>query len=360
MNQSSCKHPDCTFDITGACIKSFPEGQCSFRDGIEEDSPVVGTLDSSTEVENNEASLESVENLAQALSYSDLAAPVLERPSEIPRLPSSGALGLDRANRLLNKQRATVIGIVGLPDSGKTACLASIYLLLAKDQLDGFTYANSETLMAFEEIARGTRRWNGGKPPKQMTVHTEMAEDREAGFLHLRLLRKHDESLVDLLVPDLPGEWSTTLINRNDTLHFDFLKSTSVIWMMIDGRQLIDKSNVTHTVHQAKCLIERLANFLTKPYPRVIIVSSWRDLGDIQGDAIDRIRAEGAFFGININMVSIASFSEKQEVKPGEGIAELIESSLCSELMPSPKFWPDELPENSTRSLFKFRSENVF
>ncbi|WP_373994352.1 hypothetical protein [Duganella sp. OV458] len=57
-----------------------------------------------------------------------------------------------------------MVGIVGLPGAGKTACLVSAYLLLAKGQFEGFSFADSDTLRAFEHISRGSRMWVKGNP----------------------------------------------------------------------------------------------------------------------------------------------------------------------------------------------------
>jgi len=76
--------------------------------------------------------------------------------------------------------------------------------------------------MAFEEISRGARRWNEGHQPDQMTSHTELSSDRSPGFMHLRLRQTSTNESADILMPDLPGEWTTSLIesNRVDRLNF--------------------------------------------------------------------------------------------------------------------------------------------
>ncbi|MEH2469277.1 hypothetical protein V1281_001472 [Nitrobacteraceae bacterium AZCC 2161] len=82
----------------------------------------------------------------------------------------------------------TLIGILGDPDSGKTAALVSLYLIASYTQHEGFGFADCRSLMAFNDISQRARHWNEGAPPDQMTVHTEAPDERTAGFLHLRLL----------------------------------------------------------------------------------------------------------------------------------------------------------------------------
>ena len=108
-----------------------------------------------------------------------------------------------------------------MPDSGKTSCLVSLYLLLAHGNVGDFTFADSKSITALDELSRGARSWDGGMP-EQMTVHTKKGDGRSAGLLHFKLVRQSDRARLHLVIPDLPGEWSTDLIdnNRTDRLQF--------------------------------------------------------------------------------------------------------------------------------------------
>src|SRR4029077_3525643 len=126
--------------------------------------------------------------------------------------------------------------------AGKTAALVSLYLLASRAQLRGFGFADSRTLMAFNEISQGALDWNEGKLPDQLTQHTELADDRTAGFLHLRLRHEESEETCDFLLPDLPGEWTTSFVDKDRNDRLQFLKRADVIWLMMDGAQLRDTS----------------------------------------------------------------------------------------------------------------------
>jgi hypothetical protein len=91
----------------------------------------------------------------------------------------------------------------------------SLYLLVSRAKLKGFDFSDSRTLMAFNEISQGVLDWNEGQLPDQLTQHTELADDRTAGFLHLRLRRNADGEALDFLLPDLPGEWSTSFVDKD-------------------------------------------------------------------------------------------------------------------------------------------------
>ncbi len=319
MTEKVCDASECTFPQTGICLRNHsdpatcPAHQLAVArlDG-DEASTAGGVPDEIADEDQLTGSAGSA---------------VLEAPVEMPSLPRSGTLSLREVDELMSGRYANVIGIVGLPDAGKTACIASLYLLLAHGALAGFSYADSRTLMALEEISRGTRRWNDGNPPEQMTTHTEMEDDREAGFLHLRLRRDDDGRKFDFLMPDLPGEWSRSLVANNDTDRFAFMRAAEVVWLMVDGRNLIEPRTRELAIHRATNMVERLAGVLQTPRPRLILVSSWRDLGELADATLRRVQEYADPFGFTVESAAIASFSDTG-VKAGEGVAELIARSL--------------------------------
>lgn len=352
MTLGACQSAECTFNVTRQCVEGYPIEECPHRVSV---STVVAAAPGGATANASASDDESGKGSVQGPGATTVGSAVLRRPTEVPRLPISGTMGIAEANALMAEHYTSLIGIIGLPDSGKTACLVSAYLLLAKGTFGGFSYADSRTLMAFEEIARGSRRWNNGDMPTQMTVHTEMADDREAGFLHLRLRRDADGRLYDLLLPDLPGEWTKALIDKKDAERFDFLKSASVIWLMVDGRRFVELQTRNYAVHRTQCLIERLSHVLSQPRPRIMLVSSWRDIGEFPEDSLAEIKEEGQKWDMEISLASIASFSLNDAVDPGEGVAPLIERTLMHDRA-APGFWPEDDQPTGARALSAFRS----
>jgi hypothetical protein len=261
-------------------------------------------------------------------------------------------MGLDEATALMTRRHTTVVGILGLPDSGKTACLVSAYLLLANGSFEGYDFADSGTLMAFEQISRGSRHWNKGDEPGRLTTHTEMLDDRQAGFLHFRLRRRADGRFYDMLLPDLPGEWSKALIDKADSERFAFLRSATVIWLMVDGRVFAEQAKRSYATYRAELLVERLATILPAPRPRVILVPTWRDIGEFPTGAYEAIREVGRNHEMDIAIAPIASFSFGETI-PGMGISQLIDKTLNHDQSP-PEFWPDAR-RDSERTLIRFK-----
>jgi hypothetical protein len=220
------------------------------------------------------------------------------------------------------------VGVLGAPDSGKTALLSSLYLLLAHGQLTGYEYADSKTLMGFEEISKGTRHWNNGHLPDQLTAHTLMADERVPGFLHLRLRATNGSATSDILIPDLPGEWTESLIDQARSDRWAFLRCADVLWLMIDGRKLVDGNHML-AIHRIKQLLARLEPLLPAPAPPVLLVISRQDMIDVPTPVIECLVAAGAAHHLMITVHLVASYSaEGSTTLAGAGIDALINATI--------------------------------
>jgi len=342
-----CKNANCTFNATESCVVGNLPEECQYR-------LITGGSDN---FELQSESPDEAENIGYEAVVSiepGLAGAVLSAPDEdLPTFPPSRTLGISQANAMMEERPTCLVGIVGLAGAGKTAALVSAYLMLGQDQFEGFSYADSDTLRAFEEIARASRAWNKGDPPEHITSHTTLSNDREAGFLHLRLRRDADGHLFDILLPDLPGEWSRALIDRTDGDRLKFLGAASVIWLMVDGRQFVDDARVANARYRATLLIERLADLL-ESRPRIIIVPTWQDNQPFPQEEADLLARCGAGFRFDVDIAPIASFSWNEHMDPGYGIPKLFADSLAAK--PSqPEFWPETHYDNCDRRLAAFR-----
>lgn len=327
---AACKKPDCTVAQTGICLLNNKADTCPER--------LPAGIDSDTS--------DSIELTVP---------PPLSAPRRNPQFPSSLTLTPDALREACGGRFFRLIGILGAPDAGKTALLVSLYLLLSRNSLEGFKYADSMSLLAFDEVSRGARRWNQGKPPEQMTNHTEPPDHRTAGFLHLRLRNRKSEA-TDILLPDLPGEWSTSFIDSNRVDRLGFLKAADVIWLMIDGRQLIELPSRQQVLHRSSLLLQRVSELLGSNVPPVFIVISHRDLGNPSDASIQKLHTEAQRFGVPIKIVQVSSFSDNDSVIPGTGIAELIESSLAGTSKSSVEaWWPDSEAGSPKRQFLRFR-----
>lgn len=289
---SGCDRPDCTVADTGTCLLNNDPSSCPYR-------------------------LTAQDTEALAISAIDL-------PSKAT-FPGSRACTLSDVRGLMGECYVHLVGILGEPNAGKTGCLVSLYLSVAQKCLDGISFADSRTLMGFEEISQGARRWNAGQIPEQFTDHTVLPDNRTAGFLHIRLARMRQGNSVDLLCTDLPGEWTTELIDRNRVDRFQFLKRADVIWLVVDGTETVAPDKRQVCLQRTTMAIDRLGNFLV-PGRRLILVVTRRDETAPDDRVVQEICAEGSRCGFETESVAVASFStDDGEVPAGTGIAKLIE-----------------------------------
>lgn len=336
----ACNFEGCTVAETGACALERDPATCDHRVG----NAVSGGAGTETAPGASD-------------SGASIGAPVLERPTGNSSFPSSRTLGPDIVSEMMASRYITVVGILGDPESGKTACLASLYLMVANAQLKGWSFADSRSLMGFEDIARGARDWNAGNPPDQMTVHTELSDDRRPGFLHLRLVRDADGRRVDLALPDLPGEWTTELVGTSRFDRFEFMKAADAIWIVVDGRTLENKERRQGVISRVGQLAGRLETLFDSDVPRLMLVVTHRDAGELSETITSRIGAELAKRNMTATVVQVAPFSDDDEkAKPGFGIDDLIAATTRSE-WPELELWPATDPAPDARSYIGYRRD---
>lgn len=337
----SCRFEGCTVDETGVCALARDSSTCEHR--------VVKVSADGISADTQDAQ-EATSPMADRLF-----APVLHQPVSTSTFPSSRTLGLEDLNSLMGTRYVNIIGILGEPESGKTACLASLYLLVSHAMLKGWSFADSKSLAAFEEIVRGARDWNEGQVPEQMTVHTELADDHRPGFLHLRLTRVSDGRRVDLALPDIPGEWTQALIHTARSDRLDFIKSAEVIWIVLDGRTLADIEKRQGLIARAGQLAGRLKTMLDGRIPRLVAVVTHRDLLPLGEHATSRLRAEFSRRGADVEIVGVAPFSDDPDNVPaGFGIDDLINITV-GERANRPEFWSTNDPVEGDRSYLAYR-----
>lgn len=305
-----CRQEGCTVGDTGICLLENDPESCEFR-----------TRDDEGPGGQEEG---------------DYAPPVLEAPAEKPRLWGSLSLDVEDVRVLMGMKQMQLVGVLGTPAAGKTAALVSLYLLLSHGKLEGFQYADSLTLMALEEITQGARRW-GPAPPNEMTARTEQADGRSAGFLHFQL-RQEGGRLIDFIIPDLPGEWSDALIETNHVDRLDFLRSTDVIWLFVNGMELRQPAQRMRAISRAKSLLRRVTEMMGDGMPPVKIVVTHADLGALPAKTKQSL--EEIFNGIRtaVDILEIASFPGDGDVPGGFGIEALISKSLPQSTM-KPVTW---------------------
>lgn len=324
-----CKVSDCLYSQTGFCIRN--------------NDPLV--------CEERLASLQ-ISDVKEVI----LAEPVLQTPATIRQLKSSLTMSLTNVKELQESRYCKLVGILGIPSSGKTASLVSLYLLLAKNKLNGFEFLDSRSIMAFEDICVGARKWKETELPNQLTVHTELSDIRTAGFLHLRLNCLAAKQAIDILLTDLPGEWTNDLIDSNRKDRFDFLKSADRVWIMVNGLDLHTPKERHHTIHRVETLIQRLQAFLGEQMADVVLVVTHTDSAVHAGKYLNHFITDRVN-GFSIKVLEIASFSTQEGIEPGTGISQLIQDLVNGRPVKKPPFWPSGSMNSNDRNYLRFSND---
>ena len=181
--------------------------------------------------------------------------------------------------------------------------------------------------------------------PEQMTSHTEKGDGgdgRSAGFLHFKLIRKSDSARLHLFIPDLPGEWSTALIENNQTDRLRFLRAADAIWVMVDGRTLIEKGQRLGAIHRASVLIDRIAALCSPDIPALRLVVTRLDQGRPLDQTLQELQKHGDRHGIDLSVSNIAYFSRTEGITAGTGIDDLVSKTVAGPIA-SGDFWPHGL-----------------
>lgn len=325
MSNGKCEKDDCTVAETGTCLLHAEPSACphfrSESDRVEDDE---GTAEEPSEKVADEPT-----------------------PSATRSFHSGSVLGTQDAAKIMRATYAHLIGILGAINVGKTCFLSSLYLLATHGDLrPRFLFAGSLTLRGFEERARRLRKWEGGVLPNKLADHTIRADPRSPALLHLRLQYiQHASRRVDLLLTDLPGEWTSELVDRADTAgRLAFLRRADGIIVVIDGPLLAAPETGHLELHRAKILLQRLSDNVgvDRTTPLVLLLSKC-DLLDMQApQRAQELHEYASSQGYAVDLVLAAAFSTKPtEIASGTGVLETVEIILDKSVsLPSPQASP--------------------
>ena len=150
--------------------------------------------------------------------------------------------------------------------------------------------------------------------------------------------------MLDILIPDLPGEWSDALIDTNRTERLAFAEAADVIWLFVNGKDLRDPRQRMHTLSRTKRLLQRICGLVGDTRPPIKIVVSHADAGALPDSIVAKLREISDNVGVSAELIEIASFSAVPHVMAaGHGIATLIDRSIPTVTGPQ-TFWNNDIP----------------
>lgn len=275
------------------------------------------------------------------------------------QFPAGLELGTEEAAEIMRARYTYVLGVVGSWDAGKTCFLLSLYLMASRGGLPpGYVFAGSQTLPGFEARARRIRKWKGGPLPAKLADHTRLADPRQPAFLHLALRETAGaKRLLDVILTDLPGEWSNDLVARAATAdRFAFLRRADGIVVVIDG-PLLDSRMRHSELQRSKHLLDRLVQSVgvETAMPLVLLVSKCDRLQGKRPKAVDDIELHARTMGFSPQVVLSAAFSETPEtMQNGVGVFEVLEKVLAQSSAPSTEVPSPGKATQGERSFLRF------
>jgi hypothetical protein len=298
----SCAREDCTAALTGHCLESH---------------------DNPAECPHASA------GVASAIESASL--PVVRR------FHAGHELGLRDALTVSRARYAHLVALLGVSDAGKTCFLTSLYLnachgLLAPD----YRFAGSLTLQGLELRARGLRSWNkDGSLPEQVTEHTALADPRTPAFVHLALdSSSSTHKRIELLLSDLPGEWTSQLVDRADkSSKFDFVARADSVMIALHGPRLAANATKHQDVAMTKQLFERLKQNvnLGTDIPIVLLVTRIDELNGDVPDCMRDLERHARDVGYLTKTIGVASISRfPKRIVNGTGVREAVHALLAA------------------------------
>lgn len=327
MVRGTCQKTDCTVAVTGKCLEAHPDPE------------------SCPHFVRREAA-ETADRGVQK------AAPPAAAARAARKLHVGLELGLQDALAVSRARYAHLIGVLGASDAGKTCFLSSLYLLACHRKLEPhYRFAGSLTLPGFELRARHLRTWGSGALPDQLVDHTTLSDPRSPAFMHLSLARGGTAERLDLLISDLPGEWTTDLVNRTTAAErFDFLRRADAVVIMAEASRLAKPASAHAEVMNLKILLERLAGVvgLDRDTPLILAATKADEVRLEMPARMRDVEEHARNQGFNPTAITLASFSRKpQEVPSGSGVLEVIRCAVEGAAPPRPATATGERPGRS-------------
>lgn len=160
---------------------------------------------------------------------------------------------------------------------------------------------------------------------------------------------------LDLLLTDLPGEWTDNLIKSDKGVApFEFLQRANGILYVVDGPQISKRSTKHLQIYQATLALDRLTENLKldKRVPITLVVSKCDEIDMKCPEGILSIKEHAEKRGITASVVLTAAVSRKPDQIPsGKGVMESIKSAITpfsplekqiffdEEVYPQRSFW---------------------
>jgi hypothetical protein len=341
MAEDTCEKADCTIATTGKCLLShhIPAECPHFRSGALSTEGVKASNDIALAVVPDKP---------------------IARVAQIGRKFHCGIeLGTQDAIDIMRARYGHLIGVLGSAAAGKTCFLSSLYLIASGGMLPRtYQFAGSLTLQAFEDRVRGLREWQNGRLPDQLVDHTILSDMRRPSLLHLAIRESQkDRRRFDLLLTDLPGEWTDKLVkNATNAQSFRFLHRADGIILVVDGNQLGSDQRHVELQHM-RYFTDRIANNvgIDRSTPFVIVISKGDKIDMQMPPAANELKDHVKRLGFPTTLILSAAFSRRpDDFKSGTGVFDAV-AAIISHPVSNNLESPDQVRQPNMRAFQAFR-----
>lgn len=174
-------------------------------------------------------------------------------------LPSGKELKEADAVALAERRPAQLIVLAGPTDSGKTTLVTTLYELFQWREVEGYAFAGSDTLPAFEERCFLSRRASGRRIP-----HTQRTpyQGPDPSYLHLRVRGTGGlRWFRDLLFTDVSGEMFEHARDSTDECkELTFLKRANHLLLLLDSAKGIDPLRRWAMIEDGRSLLRSMVD----------------------------------------------------------------------------------------------------
>lgn len=147
------------------------------------------------------------------------------------------ALTLKDVYEITALSRARVILLAGMPKSGKTTLIASLFHAFQRGPLAGFAFAGSRTLLGFDARCHDARVSSRRSSAATERTKTEAAEL----LLHLQVRKDYCSSVTDLLFVDMSGEhYEAVRDSVDECKNVPLIRRADHFVLLVDGERLAD------------------------------------------------------------------------------------------------------------------------
>lgn len=166
-------------------------------------------------------------------------------------------LSADLARAVMAGSLCRVVVVAGMPKSGKTTLMATLYELFQSGPFAGYNFAGSRTQLGFDE-----RCHRGRTASQRKEEDMERTLPGEVGYLHLALrTERGDQPIRHLLFTDISGETFRDEVRNSAsaTRALEVLRRADHFVLLIDAAELTNPARRQKAIADARMVLESCA-----------------------------------------------------------------------------------------------------